>query len=81
MFCKKDMIANKMSFQNIYRLHAFWLGSVVLSRSKIEQKSEACSNKSEEVQITKFYQNFGFPSFDQLAFHEKTYSKINKPMK
>ena len=25
VFCKKDMIANKMFFQNIYKLRAFWL--------------------------------------------------------
>ena len=37
-FVKKDMIANKMFFQNIYRLHAFWLGCVVLSHPKIYQK-------------------------------------------
>ena len=35
---KKDIIANKMFFQKIYRLHVFWLTCVVLPRQKINQK-------------------------------------------
>ena len=40
VFCKNNMIANKMLFQSIFRLHAFRLGCVFLPRPKIDQKSE-----------------------------------------
>ena len=41
MFCKKDMIANKIFFQKIYRLHVFRLGCVVQPRPKLDKK---CKN-------------------------------------
>ena len=38
VFCREDMIANKMFFQTIYWLLAFWFVCVLLSRLKIEQQ-------------------------------------------
>ena len=38
VFCKKDVITNKVFFQKMYRVHVFRLGYVVLPPPKLDQK-------------------------------------------